>query len=161
MGVVYCIRCKITGETYYGSSILRIQQRMREHRSKGNRASSRSIIDRGDYEVIVIEEVEDWLLPYYEKYYIKNFPCVNKSLPFNTKEENLQNDRKQSKRYSQTHQTEIRQRESRPYECECGSTIVWSWKTKHLRTQRHLQGIRDLGGNSPATIPPVIAGLVV
>jgi hypothetical protein len=161
MGVVYCIRCKITGETYYGSSIQSIPQRMEQHRSKRNKTSSCSIIERGDYEVIVIEEVEDWLLPYYEKYYIKNFPCVNIKLPFATKEENIQNDQKQSNRYHQTHQTEIRQRKAIPYECECGHTITLSKKARHLRTQRHLQGIRDLGGNSPATIPPVIAGLVV
>lgn len=157
MGVVYCIRCKITGETYYGSSILSIQRRMILHRSKRNKASSRSIIERGDYEVIVVEEVEDWLLPYYEKYYIKNFPCINQKLPFATKEENLQEDQKQSNRYHQTHQTEIRQRKARPYECECGLTIVWSCKARHLKTQRHLQGILLLGGISP----PVREGAVV
>jgi hypothetical protein len=145
---------------------------MRKHKCKANNTSSRSIVDRGDYEVIVIEEVEDWLLPYYEKYYIKNFPCVNKYLPFNTKEEYKQyhdeSNRQytmthkeekveRDKQYRQTHQTEIKQQKTRPYECECGHTIICCNKARHSRSQRHLQGIRDRGGISP----PVSSGLVV
>jgi len=161
MGVVYCIRCKITGETYYGSSILKMKTRMREHRSNGNDTFSRSIIERGDYEVSVLEDVDNLLLPYYEKYYIKNFPCVNKSLPFATQEEYKQRHLKQSNRYYQTNKEQVLQRLARPYECECGSIIRWDNKARHSRSQLHLQGIRDLGGNSPATIPPVREGAVV
>ncbi len=157
MGVVYCIRCKITGETYYGSTTYSIQKRMYQHRFKTSRTSSRSIIERGDYEVSVIEEVENWLLPYYEKYYIKNFPCVNKSLPFATREEVKQNQDEFDRSYYQINKEQVLQRLARPYECECGLTIPWGKKARHLRTQRHLQGILLLGGSSP----PVREGAVV
>jgi hypothetical protein len=130
---------------------------MKEHRSKRNRTSSRSIIDRGDYEVIVVEEVENWLLPYYEKYYIKNFPCVNKYLPFATKEEYIQTQNEIARLYHQTNRENVLQQNKLPYKCKCGSTITLNGKARHLKNQRHLQGILLLGGNSP----PVREGAVV
>ena len=50
MGIVYCIVCNITGEKYYGSTILTLQQRMNSHKSKLN-CSCKQIILRNDYDI--------------------------------------------------------------------------------------------------------------
>ena len=156
MGIVYGIRCKITGETYYGSTIFEIDKRMKGHLNTENKTSSRCIIERGDYDVIVLEEVEDWLLPYYEKYYIKNFPCVNKHLPFKTQEEHTTHLYTYNKQYRQTtlgkekhnkysssfyksNKETIRIQKAVLYECKCASTVRTGDKAKHFKTKRHTQ----------------------
>ena len=87
---VYNIVCNITGETYYGSTIQKISQRMNGHRSKDSECCSKPIIERGDYHYGLVEDykcdnLEQLLMR--ERYYVDNNDCVNKICPIRTKEE--------------------------------------------------------------------------
>jgi len=159
MGVVYMICCLTTGEIYYGSTKVDWKTRLRRHRHKLNRTSSKQIIARGNYEFIVLEEVDDNQLLIRERYYIDTFPCINKQRPFITNEESKTYHQRWSKTYYETHKAtmiiqqseyqaqhkeEIKQRASKPFECECGSTVRWDVKSKHLQTKKHLAYQRSL-----------------
>ena len=58
---IYKLTCRITGEIYVGSTINTLETRLSQHKSTG--CSSRQIINRGDYEISLIED----------------FPCENRS----------------------------------------------------------------------------------
>ena len=128
MGIVYKIHCRITGEDYYGSTITTLKTRMRCHRSqKIKKCSSYPIIARGDYEVFELEIVEDDQLRVREKYYIMTYPCVNKYLPFITKDELKEKRSEQSKKhyeynkeqrhqYYQDHKEEKNEQSKKRYE---------------------------------------------
>ena len=82
---IYKIVCKITDEVYYGSTNYSLSERLCSHRTqKNNKCSAKQIIDRGNYEMVLVENYpcenknERDLR---EKYYIKNFPCINKVIP--------------------------------------------------------------------------------
>ena len=139
MGIVYMLCCKNTGEAYYGSTIRDWKRRLKEHRCKANRCVSKQIIDRGNYEFIILEEVDDEQLHVREKYYVTTFPCINKTSPLPTREERLQ----QRKQHYQDHKEEALQRKSTPFECECGCVVRWSGKARHFQTKKHLDYIQN------------------
>jgi len=121
MGIVYMLCCKTTGEAYYGSTTTDWKYRLKAHRSKTNRSVSKQIIERNDYEFVILEEVDDDQLLVREKYYITTFPCINKQLPFITKEEIKQRD----KQYRQDHKEEQHYKEIRKkYREEHATEIV-------------------------------------
>ena len=87
---VYNIVCNITGQTYYGSTVQKISQRMNGHRNKVSKCLSKPIIERGDYHYGLVEDykcdnLEQLLMR--ERYYIDNNDCVNKNVPGRTKKE--------------------------------------------------------------------------
>ena len=59
-GKIYQIYCNITGETYYGSTCNTLAKRMGSHREKAKlttiSCTSKSIINRGDYDYSLIEK---------------------------------------------------------------------------------------------------------
>jgi len=61
-GKIYKIVCNTTGETYYGSTTQPLWKRMGHHRCKTNSANSKQIIERGNYDYVLVEE----------------YPCDNK-----------------------------------------------------------------------------------
>lgn len=85
---------KITADdmTYYGSTIMTLQQRFNHHKYNNgiNICTSKSIIDTGK---AIIELVENFScqskneLHIRERYWIENNECVNKVLPIQTQEE--------------------------------------------------------------------------
>ena len=87
---IYHIVCNITGDTYYGSTVQKISQRMTTHRKKDNICCSKPIIERGDYHYGLVEDykcdnLEQLLMR--ERYYVDNNDCVNKRSPITSKEE--------------------------------------------------------------------------
>ena len=89
---VYNIVCNITGETYYGSTVQKISQRMNGHRKKDNECLSKQITERGDYHYGLVEDykcdnLEQLLMR--ERYYVDNNDCINKRSPIRTKEEKI------------------------------------------------------------------------
>ena len=93
-GKIYKICCNLTGDTYYGSTVMDLNKRksVHKHRAKGSPEmgySSHDIINRGDWVLVFVEkfpcEAKDELLAR-EWYYMSNFPCVNKNRPKHTEE---------------------------------------------------------------------------
>jgi hypothetical protein len=69
--VVYCIECNITGQKYYGSTI-DYKNRIRQHKSKNNKCSSKYIIERGDYKCYIVEKCNCFNRYNIEQNYISN-----------------------------------------------------------------------------------------
>ena len=76
---IYMLVCNITGDTYYGSTCMTLKDRMRDHKSKSSRCSSKIIINRGNYLPLIPLETN---LSYGKKieredYCINSNVCVN------------------------------------------------------------------------------------
>jgi len=74
---------------YYGSTN-DFKNRMKQHKFKNNVCSSSQIIERGNYEVAILETYENidkYDLVERERWYILNKPCVNKNIPNRTNAE--------------------------------------------------------------------------
>jgi len=81
---VYKIVCNETGETYYGSTTQTLSRRMSSHRAKNNKCSSKQIIERGNYDMILCEECScenKEQLHAIERKWIDENECVNKFIP--------------------------------------------------------------------------------
>jgi len=102
---------KITGYglVYYGSTTKTLNRRKNGHKAdyerykSGNHryTSSYDILEQGDdwcIELVEIVEDKDQLL-IREKYYIKNYECVNKYSPFRTEEEKKEYKKEQMAQY--------------------------------------------------------------
>lgn len=92
VGKIYEIRCNITGERYIGQTMEpTLARRLAGHRSMYNRylagatggCSSFQIIDRGDYQILLLEEIPNSpsrdLLRARERWWIDNTECVNQN----------------------------------------------------------------------------------
>jgi hypothetical protein len=134
MGIVYMICCNISGEVYYGSTIMDWKHRLKAHRNKRNHSISKQIITRQNYDFIILEEVDADQLLIREKYYVTTFPCININLPFSTIEEKNQKNIK----YREDHKEELKQHNSKPFECECGSIFRYDKQARHRKSKKHL-----------------------
>ena len=76
--IIYEIVCNITGERYIGSTKQKLNKRMTSHRDKKRKCkcSSKQIINRGDYQVNILEE-GDFNKDEREQYYMDSLPNIN------------------------------------------------------------------------------------
>ena len=102
-----------------------------------------------------------------EAKYIRENKCVNKIIPDRTakeyskkykeehkehikerdrqyKEKNKETIKQNKKEWYQANKSKIKEQESKPYECKCGSTIIWGNKAIHFKTKKHCQFINNL-----------------
>lgn len=150
MGFIYKIECNVTGEVYYGQSADTEYNRFTHHKSKGNKCSSKTIIDRGNYTWTVLENDVDVLqLRTREHFYITNNECINKYIPFiegsgkkeRTKiacnrlyaenEEFRTRLKQYSKDYYVANKEEIEKKRKAKIKCECGGRYT------HINRLRH------------------------
>lgn len=95
-GKIYKIVCNITGEVYYGSTILELNVRLSLHKNKKN-CMSNKILDRGDYK---IEHIKDYPcnnvyeLEEEEAKYIRENECINNNIPHRTTKQYREDNRK-------------------------------------------------------------------
>lgn len=92
-GKIYKIHCNITNEIYIGSTIYTLETRLRGHLCFKD-CLSKNIIDRGDYEIILIKDYpcnNKQELLWEERRHLENNICINKRLPIITEEEHKQN----------------------------------------------------------------------
>ena len=125
MGYIYIIKCNITGEFYIGST-RNMTHRMYTHKSPCNRTGSKAIIDRNDYSVDILEEVEEGLdLCYKEQEHIERMKgegMLNKQRAVRNEYEDFVN---------------LYERNRRPMECECGLYIRANHMSRHRRSNIH------------------------
>jgi Mg-chelatase subunit ChlI len=103
--------------TYYGSTC-DLKHRMSTHKClKTNVCTSKQIIERGKYEVAILEtheNIDKYDLHERERWYIENKPCVNKFIPHRTKKEYYQDNKEkfteQQKEYRQDNKEKIAER---------------------------------------------------
>lgn len=80
MARVYAIICYDTGEIYIGSTKLQMNKRMDKHRTDArndNQCLSKKIINRGEYDVIVLETCDDKIKFQREQYWLDEFALYN------------------------------------------------------------------------------------
>jgi hypothetical protein len=104
MGFVYMIKCNITNQCYVGSSMQKNKNdRLISHKGKNNKCVSKQIINRNNYEYIIIEDILDIdkkQLIIKEQKYIDKYDCINKQRAYRTKEQAEQDKREYNKQYN-------------------------------------------------------------
>jgi hypothetical protein len=152
MGYIYKILCNITNECYYGRCNGKYS-RINCHTAKNNKTVSKQIIDRGNYTFIIVEnDIEDDLIIEREYYYIKNFECINHTLPFIETDNKLHRNRKGEKDRYYTNKEfykkkandhyhnnieKIKEKRKEKMICECGREINKTSKLVHLKSLCH------------------------
>ena len=162
---IYRIVCNNTGLVYYGSTTQKyLSNRLSQHRKYQN-CSSKKIIDEGNYEILLVENVDcnskDELRAR-ERFYIENNECVNKNIPGRTKKEyqkkyqkeyakkyqkyrteNKEKIKEYHKKYRTENKEKISERNKEKLTCSCGSIFRKKDKARHERTQKHLKSISN------------------
>jgi hypothetical protein len=146
-GKIYKIVCNVTNEQYIGSTkekyLSRRLQRHKHHYTecligkKRGKMSSFSIIQRGNFDIILIEKYpcdSKLDLEKRERYYIENNDCVNKKVPTRTAKEER---KAEPEKYKEQTKKWNRKRKEK-YTCECGSTLTKHYKNRHEKTQKHI-----------------------
>jgi hypothetical protein len=107
------------GLTYYGSTEQTLNQRLSEHKCDYRRylkgemhyLTSFDIIDTDDYNIELVEEVEDLEeLTKREQFYLDNYDCVNKSTAYRSKEDQIELAKATRKIASQTEHYKLRKK---------------------------------------------------
>ena len=113
LGHIYAIwDCEDHNLIYYGSTC-DLNRRINKHKQQGNTCTSKQIIERGNYEYVILEtheNIDEYDLIERERWYILNKVCVNKHIPHRTKaewyEDNKEKIAKQKKKCYQDHKDE-------------------------------------------------------
>lgn len=148
------------GHVYYGSTIVSLSNRFREHKSDFNRGhnncTSKLLFEIYGVDNVVIELVEVYAcnnqaeLGRREGYYIKTNACVNKYVAGRTAKERYEDNKEkvleQQKDYYERHKDKIAERIT----CECGLECIRDKIVRHRRTKRHLERMANLP--APASI---------
>jgi len=115
-GKIYKIVCNTTGQVYIGSTVQLLAERLRHHKTdykrfhegKTNYTSSFAIIERGNYEILLVESYScnsRQELHQRERFYIEHEQCVNKIIPCRSQKE-----------YRQEHRDKISERMKKYYQ---------------------------------------------
>ena len=141
-----------TKQTYIGSTTRDLKQRLREHKSlytSGKTKKEKSYLLFNENDKVIIELLENVNcnnkkeLHDREKYYIKNYECVNINQPTRTSQEYYK-DTKQSLKNYHKNREEINKKRNEKIECECGSVISRSVLCKHKKTKKHINFITNI-----------------
>lgn len=151
-GYIYAIIGLETGKMYIGCTIRTINDRMKEHKSEKNNCTSKSIIDDGNYEVIILEEYENItineLYQHEKNNQIKNIDyIINKIIIGRVKdhllvvkeyyEKNKENILEKSKIYYEKNKERISIIHKEEFKCDCGSIVTKTNKSRHLKSKKH------------------------
>ena len=115
IGHIYVIwDCEDHNLIYYGSTQQIFEERMKRHKARNNKCSSKQIIERGNYEYAILEtheNIDEYDLVERERWYILNKVCVNQVVPHRTKAEWYQDNKekiaKHRKEYRQDNKEKI------------------------------------------------------
>ncbi len=158
-GKIYKIVCNITNEIYVGSTTLSLSERLRNHtydykhylNNKHNFISSFVIIERGNYDIVLLEncpcETKEQLL-IRERYYFDTLNCINKYRPVITTKELCEKKKDYHKQYFIENREEIKEQQkqykvenkeklTKLFNCECGGKYQKKHKSTHFKSERH------------------------
>ena len=140
-GKIYKIVCNITGEVYIGSSTQPLAKRLYLHKKKKNGCSSKQIIDRGDYVIVLIEAfpcANRSELFQRERYHFDLIPNINRQRPFATQEERKETNSTQIKAYRETNREAYLAQKKAYYEANKEAYLAYYEANKN----RHLTNFR-------------------
>jgi len=102
---IYQLICNTTGRRYIGATCQKyLSTRLAHHVSKQNTTSSRSIIDGGNYAMVLIESYPCSCkdeLHQRERFHIESMECVNKYIPCRTQKEWMEENKKHLLEYQE------------------------------------------------------------
>ena len=152
--IIYEIICLTTGERYIGSTITKLNVRIFTHKNNLN-CSSKIIINRNNYKVNKLETFKtrfELAILLKEQYYIDNTENINKIRALTLKRQKKIQEKDWNKKYRSEHNEKLNQY-SRKYRknnsekmkeyklknfnCECGSIVRLSHKSRHLKSLIH------------------------
>lgn len=128
---------------YYGSTIVRLSDRLSGHKTAlktGLNHSSGILLKLGDCKIILVEtfpcNTKEELLAR-EQYYIENNECINKRYAqvINPLERRKSKDRLY---YTKNHD-QLCETKRKVVECECGVNYTYTNTARHLKTMKHLK----------------------
>ena len=101
---IYCIKSSQTDKVYYGSTCVSLNERFRGHKCDSNikTVTSSQIFQYTDAYIELVEEFPcntKTELHTRERYYIENYPCVNKFIPGRSRKEICDASNKKRKEY--------------------------------------------------------------
>ena len=151
MGLIYQISCNITSEKYIGSTkdMKCFIKRKCKHKSILNNCSSKQIIDRGNYEINIIEEnnLQDIELKQREQEFIdRTENTINEIRAYQSPEhrkeqkrlEHIRNGSERNKLYCEKNKDKLKIHYSQKITCECGGKYTLSNKQVHFKTKKHM-----------------------
>ena len=152
MGYIYKILCNLTSECYYGKS-KGGYNRFINHTYKNNTCSSKQIIERGNYQFVIVEDnIDISLLTDREYYYITNFECVNNTIPYVDNDDKAKRHREEEKQRYYNNQEFYKKKSNEQYyknhdkirmdknskiKCTCGLEYSKGNKMRHYRSNFH------------------------
>ena len=101
---VYKIVCNLSNEAYIGSTTVSLSQRLALHKANLG-CSSRQIIERGDYKIVLIEDYpceRKEQLAMRERHWYDIMDCINKNRPHTTLEEKKEYQKRYISEYQKT-----------------------------------------------------------
>ena len=156
---IYKIVDNTNGNIYIGSTCKKLCQRIAQHRAnykqylngKFSYITSFKILENGDYDIILIEEVKDCenkeQLRARERYYIENLECVNKRIEGRTRKEYYEANKDQfhekQKEYRTENRDKINESKKIKYNCVCGSAVCKTNKSEHEKSVKHIQYCKE------------------
>jgi group I intron endonuclease len=172
-GKIYKLVCHTTGKVYIGSTTKKyLSQRLTEHMSNYKSYLKTGKIGNTSVEVLENNNFEIMLLELYpcsskdelharERYYCQLTECVNKyKNPGLTnelgkqeygkqhREKNKESMKKYNKQYGETYYEKnkeaIREKQSQPYTCPCGSCFRINDKARHERSLKHQKYLKSV-----------------
>jgi hypothetical protein len=153
---IYKIVDNTNGNIYVGSTCKKLCQRMAQHRTsykqylngKYHFVTSFKIIENGDYDIILLEEVKDCenkeQLRARERHYIESLDCINKVIVGRTKQEYYIDNRETILEYHKNYVLKNKAHLCRKLLCECGKYYTMEHKKRHEKTNIHQNYLRDV-----------------
>ena len=158
MGIVYKILCNETGECYVGSANDRINylSRKKNHRYQINYCSSKKIIDRGNYEFIILEAnifIDIELRKREQEFIDITENTINEIRAYQSPEhrkeqkrlEHIRNGSERNKLYWEKNKDKLKIHYSQKITCECGGKYTVSNKQVHFKTKKHQDYLGNVG----------------
>ena len=140
MGIVYKLLCNETGECYIGSANTKKYYNDRKSKHKNiTSCSSKQIIERGNYEFIIIEENKliDIELRQREQYWIDiSDHVINKYVACSGLTRKEYNKKFNSNNWKENKE-KINNQRCIEVICECGETIQKRSLTRHRKSKKH------------------------
>lgn len=126
---------------YYGKTTLSLTKRLIIHRSPSTKCTSKQLFEKygcGNVKITLLEECEDEKEgSERERYYIQNFPCVNRCLPLRTYEQWFDENKEYRKAYHKMNDKRRAEKRKEKIRCECGKEISKRHRNEHYKTKCH------------------------
>jgi hypothetical protein len=149
-GKIYKLVCNVTGDTYYGSTIQSLKERLRMHnkdyksylKGKINYVTSFKIIENENYNIHLVEEfrcMNKKQLESIERVYIEGYKCINKVVVGRTRKETTKAYYERNKEKYQEYYENNKDKLTQKFHCPCGGKYTYHHKSTHFKTNKHIK----------------------